>query len=286
MSETAVALRELLESAREVIDTPTAYLIGQLAAELIASAPDAELSGLVVAIHDSQPSSSSDRQAAPTPRQSVLSMVSGLLQGVLADRQSAAPIGSALPVGARMSLVGGVPADQPAAERTGSPATVRERVLNLLAIEPRNPTSLSTEIGCSIATASRALRGLRENGLVESGTDSDFDLADRRYVMYQLSDKGEKRQADRFFGQLKDEDDAMSEAEKADEGEGYDYGQLLAPLTHLAAELNKHDPAIAAELYPTLDALKDQVDDPKLRAAAVSELRMLARTNPDLGSAE
>jgi hypothetical protein len=111
VSETAAALGELLDSADEVIDSSTAYLIGQLAAELIASASEADLSRLIVATEDSRQSGSSDREAAPSPRQLLLSMLSGLLQGVLADRQSAG--------------------------RTHSALTVRERMLNLLAIEPR-----------------------------------------------------------------------------------------------------------------------------------------------------
>jgi DNA-binding MarR family transcriptional regulator len=250
VSETAAALSELLDSADEVINGATSYLIGQLAAELIASAPDAELSRLIVATQDSQHSGSSDREALPKSRQLLLSMLSGLLQGVLADRQSAG--------------------------RSGSPLTVRERVLNLLAIEPQNPTSLSTEIGCSIATASRALSGLRKAGLVENIAKSD--LADRRRVIYQLTSKGEKRQDDRFLGQL--EDDAVFEDDY--ENDGYGYGQPLADLTHLVAELNEHDPGIAVQLYPTLEVLKDQVDDPKLRAAALSELTVPSRSKPDL----
>lgn len=252
VSETVASLGELLDSADEVVDGPTSYLIGQLAAELIGSASDAELSRLIVAAH--RQSGSSDREVAPPARQSLLSMLSGLLQGVLGDRESAG--------------------------RAGSPLTVRERVLNLLAIEPRNPKSLSSEIGCSMATASRALRRLHDNELVEK--TSNPDLADGRYVMYQLTDKGEKRQEDRFFGQL--EDDPVSEGDYEDDG--YDYGQSLTQLTQLVAELNNHDPAIAAELCPALDAFKDRVDDPELRAAALGELSVLSRSRPDLVSAE
>jgi DNA-binding MarR family transcriptional regulator len=255
VSETAVALGELLDSADEVIDRPTAYLIGQLAAELIASASEADLGRLIVATEDSRQSSSSDREVARSPRQLLLSMLSGLLQGVLADRQSAG--------------------------RTHSALTVRERMLNLLAIEPRNPTSLSTEIGCSTATASRALRRLREAGLVEDVTKPG--LADGRHVMYQLTADGAKRQDDRFLGQLHD-DAGVSEDEYEDHA--YDYGESLATVTQLATELYQHDPAIAAELYPTLEVLKDQVDDPKLRAAALNELSVLSRSKRDLASAE
>lgn len=247
MSEAAAALRELLDPADEVIKGTAAYLIGQLAAELIASASDAELSQLIVDIH--QQSSSADPQEVPTARQSLLLLVSGLLQGVLSGRQSAG--------------------------RTVSPLTVREHVLNLLAIEPHNPASLATEIGCSPATASRALRRLHDAGLVENAAKSP--LADGRHVLYQLTSEGEQRQDDHFFGRLGDGDEVTSEhdeirSEYGEEDDGYDYGEPLEQLTQIAAQLNEHDQGLARRLYPALDALKDHVDDPVLRAAALSEM--------------
>jgi len=252
VSETVAALSELLDSADEAISGSKSYLVGQLAAELITSASEAELSQLIVATH--QPSSSSDRQVASASRESLYAMLSGLLQGVLADRQSGAT--------------------------AGSPLTVRERVLNLLATEPRNPKSLSTEIGCSMATTSRALSRLHHNELVEK--TSNPDLADGRYVMYRLTDKGKKRQEDRFFGRL--EDDPISGDDYEDDE--HDYGRSLAQLTQLVAELSEHDPVIASGLYPTLEVLKDQVDDPQLRAEALGKLSVLARCKPDLVSSE
>lgn len=252
VSETAVALGELLDSD-EAIDGPTSYLIGQLAAELITSASsDAELSQLIVTTH--QQSGSPGRRVGRTSRESLFPMLSGLFQGVLADRQSA-----------------GTP---------DSPLTVRERVLNLLAIEPQNPTSLATEIGCAPATASRALGRLRRARLVESRPNAE--TADGRNVTYQLTTKGEERQDDRFLGRL-DYDPVL---EDDYEDDGYDYGQPLAELTQLVAGLNKHDPAIAAELYRALDALQDRVDDSELRAAALGELSALSHSKPDLVSAE
>lgn len=249
MSEAAIALGEMLGSTDEVIKGTTAYLIGQLAAEFIASASDAELSQLIVDTH--QQSGSPDQQDAPTARQALLSLVSGLLQGVLSGRQS----------------VG----------RAASSLTVREHVLNLLAIEPQNPTSLAAEIGCSLATASRALRRLDDAGLVEKSAKSH--LADGRHVLYRLTSAGEKRQDDHFFGRLTDGDEAASEndrfrSEKEDMevAADYDYGQPLEQLTQIAAQLNEQDQDLARQLYPVLDALKDQVDDPALRAAAISEM--------------
>lgn len=249
MSEAAAALRELLDPGDEAIKGTTAYLAGQLAAELIASASDAELSQLIVDTH--QQSSSADQQDVPTARQALLSLVSGLLQGVLSGRQSAG--------------------------RTVSPLTVREHVLNLLAIEPHNPASLATEIGCSPATASRALRRLHDAGLVENAAKSP--LADGRHVLYQLTSEGEQRQDDHFFGRLGDgdevtseEEEVRSESESEEVGAGYDYGEPLERLTQVTAQLNEHDPGLARRLYPALDALKDHVDDPALRAAAVSEM--------------
>jgi DNA-binding MarR family transcriptional regulator len=249
VSETVAALDELLDSAGEVVDGPTSYLIGQLAAELIGSASDAELGRMIVAAH--RQGGSSDREVAPPARQSLLSLLSGLLQGVLADRESAG--------------------------RAGSPLTVRERVLTLLAIEPRNPNSLSAEIGCNAATVSRALRRLQNSELVVRAPTSEH--SDGRYAIYRLTEKGEDRQKDRFFGRL-NEDDPVLGGDYEDEG--YDYGQPLEQLTQLVADLNKHDPVIAAKLYPALDALKGQVDDPELRAAAVTGLTAVGRSTSDV----
>jgi len=253
VSETVASLGELLDSAEEVVDGPTSYLVGQLAAELISSASDAELNQMIVAAH--QHSGSSDREVTPSARQSILSMLLGLLQGVLADRESAG--------------------------HTASPLTVRERVLNLLATEPRNPKSLSNEIGCSMATASRALRRLHDSDLVVK--TSSPDLADGRYVMYELTEKGQKRQEDRFFGRLPDDDPVSQDIYKDCE---YDYCESLARLTDLVADLRKHDPVMASGLYLTLELLKDQVDEPNLRADALSELSRHDHSKLDLESAE
>ena len=56
---------------------------------------------------------------------------------------------------------------------------------------------------------SRALTRLREIGLVESKENSELD--DGRRVTYQLTTKGEKRQDDRFFGQLSDDEESGSD---------------------------------------------------------------------------
>lgn len=248
MSETAVALSELIDSVEAAIDGPTSYLIGQLTAELVTSAPDAELSELIASTHQEQ-------QAEPISRESLFPMMSGLLQGVLSHRQHAG--------------------------RAASTLTVRERVLNLLTIEPRNPTSLSTEIGCSIATASRALSRLRDSNLVERTSNAEH--ADGRHVMYQLTADGERRQDDHFFGILEDDDPVSHDTLDDDE---HDYRHSLAQLMELVAELSKRDPVISGGLYPTLELLKDQVDDPQLRAEALGKLNILARRKPDLVSAE
>lgn len=253
MSETVASLSELVASADEVVDTPRSYLMGQLVGELVASASEPELTNAIVAVKDSQ--QSADSEDASPLRQSVLAMLSGLLQGVLASQQSTG--------------------------RTAAQLTVRERVLNLLAIGPANPTYLADEIGCSPETVSRALTRLRAIGLVEPMESSEH--ADGRVVTYQLTPKGEKRQDDRFFGQLGDDEETISDGDVEDQD--YDYGQVLKPLTEVVAELNAHAPRIATTLYAGLDVLKDQVDDPGLRAAAIGELGEGYRANPDVGSA-
>lgn len=255
MSETAAALSELISSADDVTDPSMSYLMGHLVAELVAAKSEAALSEAIVAIKDSQQRLVGG-DASPL-RQSVLAMMSGLLQGVLADQQSAG---------------------QDAAQ-----LTVRERVLNLLSIEPRNPKSLSDEIGCSAPTVSRALSRLSQLGLVEPMDSSEH--SDRRVVTYQLTPKGEKRQDDRFFGQLVDDEETITDADSEEtEGDDYDYGRILVPLVEVVGELNTHAPAIAATLYPGLDVLKDRVDDAGLRAAAIDQLGGY-KADPDFGSA-
>jgi DNA-binding MarR family transcriptional regulator len=230
--------------------------MGQLAAELVASKSEADLSEAIVAIKRSQQDSYGEDEDASPLRQSVLAMMSGLLQGVLADQQSTG---------------------QGAAQ-----LTVRERVLNLLAIEPRNPRSLSSEIGCPPETVSRALTRLRQVGLVEPQENSELD--DGRRVTYQLTAKGEQRQEDRFFGRLSDDGESVFEDDEAEPE--YDYGRVLVPLTKVVGELNAHAPAIAADLYPGLGKLADRVEDEDLRAAAIDQLGASYRNNPGAASAQ
>jgi len=239
--ETVDSLRERLAAPDESFDPDSAHLIGQLAAELAASASEQELSQLAVEIRALERDTEHERP--PTVRQSVLAVMSGLVQSVLGDRQSA--------VGA------------------GIPLDIRDRVLNLLVIAPQNPIGLSNAIGCSPAVTSRALTGLREAGLVEATTSSETD--DDPTVVHELTTKGEARQDDLFFGRRIDDDEQSP----------YDYGQVLVPLTEVVAELNTHAPAIAEVLYPGLSVVLDRVDDPGLRAAAVNELGGRGKGNPD-----
>jgi Bacterial regulatory protein, arsR family len=241
VSETVDSLGERLAARDEDFTDRECHLIGQLAAELIASASEQELSQAIVMIkelrRDTDPEDlrrDSDPEGALSVRQSLLSTMSGLLQSVLGDRQSPG--------------------------RLGVPLDVRERVLNLLVIAPQNPTELSNAIGCSPAITSRSLTGLHDAGLVEPRSDSEG--ADEEFPVYELTTKGEQRQDDRFFGRLADGPEIPK----------YDYGEVLQSLTGVVAELNTHDPAIAEVLYPGLAVLNDQVYDPQLRAAAVNEL--------------
>lgn len=254
MSKTVAALSELISSADDVASPPTSYLMGQLAAELVASKSAPDLSDAIVAIKDAQ--QNLDQENVSPLRQSVLAMMSGLLQGVLADQQTDG--------------------------RRAEQLTVRERVLNLLAIGPRNPKNLTDEIGCSPETVSRALTRLSDVGLVDSMESPE--QSDRRIRTYYLTPKGEKRQDDRFFGQLADDEGTITDVDAEDQD--YDYGRVLVPLTEVVGELNAHAPAIAAVLYPGLDKLADRVEDEDLRAAAINELGASYRSNPDVASAQ
>jgi DNA-binding transcriptional ArsR family regulator len=228
VSENVASLSEVIASVDKKIKPEKARLLGQL----VASASKSELADAIVAVKESQQSVPGDNVSQF--RRAFLELLSGLLQGVQASRQSP-PL-------------------------TSSPVMVRERVLNLLATGPQNPTDLADQIGYPEHTVSQALHGLSGVGLVDLRTGSEADDG-----IYQLTSKGEQRQDDRFFGRLADDDSIRVDP-------GYDYSQVLAPLTEIVAELNTHAPEIAAGLYPGLDALKDQVNDPDLRAAAASEL--------------
>src|SRR6202021_4026232 len=198
MSKTVAALSGLISSADDVASPPTSYLMGQLAAELVASKSAPDLSDAIVAIKDAQQNLGQEN-VSPL-RQSVLAMMSGLLQGVLADQQTDG--------------------------RRAEQLTVRERVLNLLAIGPRNPKNLTDEIGCSPETVSRALTRLSDVGLVDSMESPE--QSDRRIRTYYLTPKGEKRQDDRFFGQLADDEGTITDVDAEDQDS--DYGRVLVPL--------------------------------------------------------
>jgi len=246
VSETVASLRELLDASDEQLDDERSHVIGQLAAELVASGSEQDLSQAVIAIKDLK--RGADQGAAPSVRQSLLSAVSGLLQSVLGSRQSATGI--------------------------NLPLSVQERVLNLLVLGEQTPIDLSNAIGCSPAVTSLALTGLHDAGLVEPTPDSES--ADDQHVTYQLTARGEKRQDDRFLGELAD--DYVKPQ--------YDYGQVLTPLTQVVAELNTYDPAIAQVLYPGLRVLTSQVYVPQLRAAAVNELGGAYISDPVVGSTD
>jgi DNA-binding MarR family transcriptional regulator len=233
VSETVDALGELIASPDNVVDVSKPYLIGQLAAELVSSASQPELSDAIVTITDSL--QRADQEDASPLRQSFLTMLLGLLNGVQADQQSTG--------------------------RTAPQLTVREQVLNLLAIEPQNPTSLSAQIGCSYATVSRALARLRDSGLVEPIANAG--PADGRNRTYQLTSKGEKRQDDRFFGRLADDEVGTSEGDEGDQE--FEHAGQLTPLPVIVEAVKAGDPAVAAELNSWLDLFKDYVD-PKLLA--------------------
>lgn len=249
VSETVDALGELIASPASVVDTSKPYLIGQLAAELVSSASQPELSDAIVTITDAL--QSADQEDTSPLRQSFLTMLLGLLKGVQADQQPT--------------------------ERTAAQLTVREQVLNLLAIEPQNPTSLSAQIGCSPATVSRALARLRNSGLVEPKANAE--PADGRNRTYQLTSKGEQRQDDRFFGRLADDEVGTSEGDAEDQE--VDYAHQLPPLPLVVAALEKQAPAIADDVNSWLDVLVEHVDDPGLLAAAGYH-----QVNPDVAAAE
>lgn len=231
MSQAAVALGELLDSDR-VIDSSTSYLVGQLAFELVSAASEQELRELIVAAEEPDPSDDADEDAAASSRRTLLAMLSGFLEGLLGDKRRAAT--------------------------AESPRTVRERVLNLVAIGPRNPSELSVEIGCSLAAASRALSQLRRQGLVEATSD-ESDLGDKRYNFYQLTAQGEERQDAHFLGRLTDEAEVSSD--DADD-EAYQIGLILEHMERLIAELGKHDPETVNRLWPALSRLKAKVESP------------------------
>jgi hypothetical protein len=155
MNETVAAIRDLLTPADRPFNSEKSYVLGQLAAELIKTASEEELSEVVLMIKSIQ--ESADRKGTRSFRGLCLSMVLGLLQGVLADRHSV--------------------------KRGGLPPTVSERVLNLLTLEPQNTLALADAIGCSPVTTSLALTQLQDAGLIELKSDSES--ADDQHQTYE-----------------------------------------------------------------------------------------------------
>ena len=248
MGTSVASLLELIEEGSAADDAQFAHLLGQLVAEVVVTPPRADdvkeiTSGL-------QFSSTMTDGSVDTPGLHLAyTVLLGMFQALYVELSS-----------------------QP--ERAGQ-ASVKERILFALAESSAGPTEIAERVGCATEVASRTLRMLREEKLVQRAETTG--PSDRRYHIQELAPEGEAfvdRRLSGDFAPLPDEslpaDDAISAPESAT--------AELRGVVDLARHLNARDPRRAASLGPTLERLKSQVDDRLLRAEAIGELCVTARS--------
>lgn len=157
---------------------------------------------------------------------------------------------------------------------TGNQGSVKERVLFVLAGGSRGVTELSNAIGTDPAVVSRALRNLREHGLVKREENSG--PADARYKFHELTEEGAEFVDSRIAG---------SQHTLGDSGQGdrrdcvqSDLREELQRLLKLARWLTKREPTLAHTYAMSLERVKENIEDPALRAEALGELSVIARS--------
>ncbi|BCN48396.1 hypothetical protein RE9416_16970 [Prescottella equi] len=241
MTKPVAALLELLEDGPGGDELRYAHLIGQVAAEVIASSPvRTDIKRVTAEIQLHQIDSNALRPSYAT--------LLGLFQTLLAQ-----------------TYVEPKKLDQ---------GPVKERILVALAAAPAGSTELAKKIGCASAVASRGLRTLREQNLVRRLTAES--PADRRYHLHELTEDGEQFVDRRVAGDQTVLSDDLEE------------GQTTAPPTihgddelrqiiKLTRHINRHDPKRAVDIAGTLERLKDQAVEPRLRAEAIGELSVMTR---------
>lgn len=253
MSKAVTALLELLDEQADGDVFQLAHLLGQVTADVVTSTPSVEDVKSVVA-------SAQIRQVAGVDEHSnELRLVHGLLVGLFQTLQVSS------------SSKGGT---------AGGQRTVKERILFALAEAPAGPTDLGKHVGCATEVASRALRTMREQKLVHRVKSGG--PADRRYHLHELTDDGENFVDRRLAGDVATLSDLGEDAP----GASVDQTAELRGLIRAVRHISKQDPLVAAELAPTIDRLKGQESDPKLRAEAIGELCVLARSVKDLYGAD
>lgn len=255
MSKQTGVLLELLTDPARSGTAKSAHLLGQVAAEVIAGGPDqSELKELAAtALFQRQECTENPAEGGSVDRGLMYSVLAGLFQTLLVF-------------------------DTSKVDAAKGQGTVKERILYVLAEAEESPTVIAQKAECAPEVASRALRSLRGDGLVERVTPSPGD--DRRYHLYRLTAAGEQFIAGRFLG------DDTPLPDQLEPPPAYDAAEQLVSMTRTVRHIGKHDPSIAATIAPTLEHLADSAADPQARADALGELCVLGRGATDMFSPE
>ncbi|MBB3606626.1 hypothetical protein FHT40_006317 [Mycolicibacterium sp. BK556] len=255
MSKQAGVLLELLSAPERTDDAKSAHLIGQVVAEVIAGGPDRadmkKIAATALLLQQDRAVGGSEEVAAG--RGWVYSLIAGMFQTLMVydKARSAASKGQ---------------------------GTVKERVLYVLAEGDEAATVIAQKADCAPEVASRSLRNLRDQGLVERVGQGPAH--DQRFHIYRLTPAGEKFIDGRLLGDNTPLPD-QPQAELV-----YDPTEQLACLTRLVRHVAKHDPSIAAPIAPTLEHLAGAATDPHVRADAFGELCVLGRSATDTAGAD
>jgi DNA-binding MarR family transcriptional regulator len=254
MGKSVVALLELLDSPRGQDADMSAHLLGQVAAEVISgnTAPSM-LEEIALKAMEHQIGDAAENASEPAAElRTAYALLVGLFQTLQVLREATAS-----------SSKGHI--------------TVKERILLALAQAPATPTMVAEQTGCARAVASRKLRELREDKLVERVAGDPAD--DARFHTHRLTLDGEAWVDRRFMGETAAPgDDAQPDVATATP---IDADEQLATLILAARQLNRQDPAAASSLAPIVEKLAEEAGDPQLRADALGELCVLARSAQD-----
>lgn len=237
------ALLELLTEPSDSSGLRIEYLIGQVAAEVIAGHPSGRDLAKVAAKAQIMAYDGSTENGA---RRELLAMVAGMFNALKAQWSS---------------------------NENYSQTSVKERLLFSLAEETAGPTELSVRAGCAIAVTSRNLRALREQGLVRI-VDVGAHIDGRRRL-HELTKQGHEVVA----AQIEGRDDGLIAEPVSNREEAVD-SELLR-LVDVMRRTGRHDPKTAAELAPSVERLQSRATDSRIRAEALGELCVIARSVRD-----
>lgn len=259
MSKTTDVWEELLEKSLNASSDRSVHLLGQVTAEVInGDTTLLELERLVANAQVKQLSAADTPVGEPPhPMRHTYSLLVGLLQTLVVDRDESQDHGK-------------------------GQGTVMERALYVLAQGPATPSTVAKKAGCAQAVASRTLRRLRDEKLAERVTTDPAN--DGRFHEHQLTPDGEAWVNRRFLGDTASFTDAREP--DAFHAPQFNAEVQLSNLLRTARRINKYDPSSAASLAPIIEQLAGTVTNTEIRADALGELCVLARSAKDKFSPE